>query len=143
MNVETPEDNRKREEARLTEEAYKIAVGIRRAGLDPSPIFNAVLQREQDEFCAWRDAQVPRYRPPILRKGKWNVHYDDALADIHRKQGDPDFVRRHPFPKERNSVVKYIIQSTYKFPDRNYHEMIDGSSNCDWEKHWAYKLPPP
>jgi hypothetical protein len=123
------------EDKRLFDEAaYKLAVSIRRTGGDPAPTFDAALKREQQQFRERRDAPIPRYRPPIQREGQWNKHYNDALADIWylQSKGTRD-----------GSAIKYTIQKKYGFPDYNYHEMIDGSSNCDWQKHKAYKLPPP
>ena len=83
MNVETPEDNRKREEARLTEEAYKLADGTRLAGFDPIPIFNAALQREQDEFRARRDAPIsrPRWKNQDERKSKFPAEVRNQILD--------------------------------------------------------------
>jgi hypothetical protein len=81
VNVETPEDNRKREEARLTEEAYKLADRIRRAGFDPSPIINAGLQREQGEFRARRDAPIPRWKNQDERKSKFPAEVRNQILD--------------------------------------------------------------
>jgi hypothetical protein len=130
MHVENPEVDRKREQD-FEEEAYKLAARIRRDNFDPQSIVIEALKREQAEHLARKNAPIPRYKPPILRKGDWNVHYDDALARVGELTalGWSD------------SAIKHEIQARWKFPDYNYHVMIDGSSECNYPQHRKYKLP--
>ena len=143
MNVETPEDNRKREEARLTEEAYKLADRIRRAGFDPSPIINAGLQREQGEFRARRDAPIPRWKNQDERKSKFPAEVRNQILDYVwetqkqlRGRGFSGQSLEGKLWEKTDEEFKHLSLSYSE-----YRKTINGSSENTYARGIKYRTP--